>query len=315
LNVGVTGGTGFVGRSLVEQLAARGDRVRILTRRDDGSDSTLPGIERVRGDLVDPPSELAAFVDGLDVLYHCAGETRDEARMRPTNVDGTRNLLSAATGRIGHWVQLSSVGAYGPRPSELVSEEEPPRPEGEYEVTKTEADLLVSTRAPASGFSFSILRPCKILGVGMRDRSLYSMFALAKRGVFFYIGEPGAILNYVHVSDVTRALLATGTHPNAKGRTYNLARQIPVEAFAIAIARTLGVRPPRLRLPEKPVRALASLTSWIPRNPLTMGRVDGLTSQVIYSSERIVRDLEFRFEVTIEQGLEELAAAWHGESR
>jgi nucleoside-diphosphate-sugar epimerase len=312
LIAGVTGGTGFVGRLLVEQLVARGDRVRILTRRDDGDGATSPGIERVRADLAGPPGELAAFVDGLDVLYHCAGETRDEARMHATNIDGTRNLLTAAAGRIGRWVQLSSVGAYGPHPSALVTEDEPPRPAGEYEVTKTEADQLVSTRAAGSGFAYSILRPCKILGVGMRDRSLFAMFALARRGVFFYIGRPGAILNYVHVFDVARALVLAGGHPAASGRTYNLARQITVEAFAAAIARTLGVRPPWLRLPEKPVKLLARMTSWVPRNPLTMGRIRGLTSRVVYSSERIERELAYRFSVSVEQGLEELVAAWHG---
>ncbi len=310
---GVTGATGFVGRLVVEQLAARGDRVRILTRRDGGDGATPPGIERVRADLNGPPDELSAFVDGLDVLYHCAGETRDEARMRATNVDGTRNLLAAAAGRIGRWVQLSSVGAYGPHPTGLVTEDEPPHPEGEYEVTKTEADQLVSARAAASGFPYSILRPCKILGVGMRDRSLLAMFALARRGAFFYIGRPGAILNYVHVSDVARALALAGTQPAASARTYNLARQITVEAFAAAIARALGVRPPWLRLPEKPVRLLARMTSWIPRNPLTMGRIRGLTSRTVYSSERIERELGYRYSVSIEQGLEELVAAWRGD--
>lgn len=313
--VGVTGGTGFVGRRLVSQLAARGDRVRILSRQDGGNESTPPGVAHFRADLGDPPGALAAFVDGLDVLYHCAGETRDEARMRATNVDGTRNLLSAATGRIGRWVQLSSVGAYGPHPLGLVTEDEPLRPEGEYEVTKTEADQLVSTRAPVNGFSHSILRPCKILGVGMRDRSLLSMFALARKGAFFYIGARGAILNYVHVSDVVRALIAAGTHPDANGQTYNLARQITVEGFATAIARALNARPPWLRLPERPVRVVAAMTSWIPRNPLTMGRINGLTSRIVYSSERIVRDLGYQYTVSIEQGLEELIAAWHGESR
>ena len=309
---GVTGGTGFVGRALVEQLVARGDRVRILTRQDGRDEPARPGVERVRAALNVPPGELSAFVDRLDVLYHCAGETRDEARMRATNVDGTRNLLTAASGRIGRWVQLSSVGAYGPHPTGLVTENEPPRPEGEYEVTKTEADALVLTEARTTGLDYAILRPCKVLGVGMRDRSLFAMFALARRGAFFYIGKPGAILNYVHVSDVARALVLAGTHPAASGRTYNLARQITVEAFAAAITRALGVRSPWLRLPEKPVKLLAGLTSWIPMNPLTMGRIKGLTSRVVYSSERIERELGYRFSVAIEQGLEELVAAWYG---
>jgi nucleoside-diphosphate-sugar epimerase len=307
LIVGVTGGTGFVGRRLVEQLVARGDRVRILSRQ--GTGPSPPAAERFRGDLCGAPDELARFVGGLDILYHCAGETRDEARMRATNVDGTRNLLAAAAGRIGRWVQLSSVGAYGSPRSRIVREDAPARPAGEYEVTKTEADEAVIGRSTAHRFTHAVVRPCKIMGIGMRDRSLYALFPLVERGLFFYVGKPGALLNYVHVDDVARALVLAGSTGSAAG-IFNVARQITVEEFTGTIAQALGVRPPRIRLPEAPTRALAALTTWLPGNPLTAGRVDGLTSSAVYASDRIRAELGFEFSVSIQDGLRELVADW-----
>jgi nucleoside-diphosphate-sugar epimerase len=310
--VGITGGTGFVGRRLVTMHVTRGDRVRVLSRNVSTALAGPQGVAFHAGDLAGEPEALQRFVDGLDVLYHCAGETQDETRMRIVNVRGAENLLAAASGRIGRWVQLSSVGAYGPLLPEVVTEDQPLRPEGEYESTKTEADHLVSERAGRGEFAHSILRPCKIIGIRMRDRSLYTMVSLVKRGLFFYIGRVGAILNYVHVDDVARALVLLGVNPACQGRVYNLAQQITVEAFAAAIAEALGVRPPRTRLPETMIRALAALTAWVPGNPLTVGRINGLTSATAYSSERICVELDFQFSRTIAFGLREIVAEWRG---
>lgn len=310
MNVGITGGTGFVGRRLVALHVARGDAVRVLTRRGASGGELPAGVTPCSGDLLGPTEALRRFADGLDVLYHCAGETRDEARMPDVNVRGTRSLAEAAAGLVGRWVQLSSVGAYGARHAGIITEDEPLRPEGVYEVTKTEAEQQVLRDAARLGFECCVLRPSKVMGIGMRDRSLYSLFSLIARERFFYIGRPGMLLNYVHVDDVARALIACGTQPGAAGHAYNLARQISVENFVAVAATAIGCKPPTLRLPAGPARLLATLTAWLPGNPLTMGRINGLTSRLAYSSERIGAELGFHFETTIEQGLRELVENW-----
>jgi nucleoside-diphosphate-sugar epimerase len=201
------------------------------------------------------------------------------------------------------------VGAYGPLRSGIVREDTPARPVGEYEVTKTEADDCVVSVSPVHRFTHVILRPCKIMGIGMRDRSLYSLFPLVARGLFFFVGKPGAVLNYVHVEDVARALVLAGTSGGAAG-FFNVARQITVEDFAGTIAQALVVRPPWIRLAEGPTRALAGLTAWLPGNPLTVGRINGLTSSTVYASDRMGAELGFEFTVSIQDGLRELVADW-----
>jgi nucleoside-diphosphate-sugar epimerase len=283
----VTGATGFIGRALVARLrrepAIR--EVRILSRRH--------GF-----DLLKPVPAL----EGIDVLFHCAGEIRDEAKMRPLHVEGTRRLVAAARGRVSRWVQLSSVGVYGRRQrAGTVGESAPPAPEGEYELTKAESDRLVAE----GGLPHVILRPSIVFGPGMPNPSLYQLVGAVARGRFAHVGAPGAVANYVYVDDLADALALCALAPGAAG-VYNLSDDRAFEDLIAAIAAALG-RPGRFaRLPE----AIARLIALVPGAPLTAGRVDALTRRVRYPSARIREELGFRFAVSVEAGLERLVADW-----
>lgn len=297
----VTGGTGFIGAALVSRLQAsrRFSEVRVLSRRG----GEIPGAHVVPADLLDGP--LEAFVQGADLLFHCAGEVRREEAMRAVHVEGTRRLLDAARGRVGRWVQLSSVGAYGGAVREGVIEEGSPLfPQGEYEVTKTQADELVT----GAGIPSVILRPSIVFGPGMRNRSVYQLAAAVDRGLFFFIGR-GAVANYVYVDDVADALIACGCLPGASG-VYLLSDDRPMEAFVGALAAALGKVAPRWRAPESVARLAARVMAPLPGFPLSASRVEALTRKVHYSSRRIQRELGYSFGVSIEEGLRRLVADW-----
>lgn len=306
--VAVTGGSGFIGRRLVEARVALGDRVRVLTRKRDHS-SMPRGIEVFEGDLLDR-SSLDAFVRDADLLYHCAAEIKDESLMREVNVRGTELLLEAARGNVRRWVQLSSVGAYGPRRHGVVTEDSLERPENAYEKSKTMADTLVRRAAAKRAFEAVLLRPSIVYGEGMPNQSLYTLFSMIERGLFFFIGARGASANYVHVEDVVRALVSCGTHDAAAGRTYNLSDWCTIDEMVESVAEALVRPPPRWRLPETPVRWLASLMSRVPAIPLTKSRVDALTSRTRYPATRLADELGFEIEVPISLGMERLARAW-----
>lgn len=281
----VTGGTGFIGTALVAALRRGGfSEIRVLSRRNGG-------------DLL--KDDLRPFVDGADVLFHCAGELRREEAMRALHVEGTRRLVEAARGRVGRWVQLSSVGAYGLAQREgTVDERSPLAPQGEYETTKVESDALVERAFPCV-----TLRPSIVFGPGMPNRSLHQLVNMVERGWFFFIGK-GAIATYVYVDDVADALVACGTHPAASGN-YVLSDDRPMEAFIAAMGAKR--RPPTL--PEWAARGAAALGGWLPGFPLTRSRVDALTRRVRYSPARIQGELGYAFRVSIEEGLRRLVAA------
>lgn len=306
--VAITGGTGFIGRRLVASHLDRGDRIRLLSRH------RVTGFEGktdiFHADLTDPDVDLRSFVEGADILYHCAGQLTDEGRMHAVHVEGVERLVQAATGRVGRWVQLSSVGAYGPRDNGVVSEDAPEAPQGVYETTKTRGDILVATAAANGAFEYALLRPSIIYGPEMTNRSLFQLIDTVARGLFFFIGPPGAVVNYVHVQGVVAALVACGTRAEARGRTYILSDNRSLEEAVRAIAITLERPVPRLRLPFGPVLLSARLAGRIPGFPLNESRVRALTKRVMYDGSRIEKDIGYRHPVTLEQGFRELVERW-----
>lgn len=299
--VAITGARGFIGWRLAAAHAARRDDVRILTRIPDATPPS--GYTTFVGDLTVSDTVPAAFLDGVDVLYHCAAELRDESAMAAVNVGGTRRLLELAPGRIRRWVQLSSVGVYGPRRAGAVYEDATPNPANAYERTKAEADRLVMEAAAEGGFEWTMLRPSIVYGPDMPNASLRQLAAMVRRGLFFFIGAPGAMANYVHVDDVVAALVLCGTHPCAPGRVFNLSACRAFEDFIAAIAAACGVPMPTRRLPEGLVRMLAAAFGWLPGNPLTAARIDAMTGRVTYPADRIAAELGFVCQVPLDAGI------------
>ena len=193
MRAAVTGASGFIGRVLIERLLAEGGDVTVLSRR---AVETAPAgkLRHVRGDLLDAGPHLAEFLRDSDVLFHCAGELYRPAVMEAVHVGGTRNLLTAiaeqATATRPHWIQLSSVGAYGPpqmgaAEPRVITEGAPPHPVGPYETTKTQADELVLAASQAGLITQTIVRPANVFGEAMTNQSLRALRQMIRRGLVF----------------------------------------------------------------------------------------------------------------------------------
>ncbi|MFZ2302790.1 MAG: NAD(P)-dependent oxidoreductase [Gallionella sp.] len=309
--IAITGGTGFIGKKLVARLVEQGDTVRLLTRHSPMLSEKRSAVEVRECDLITTgASELSAMLNGVDVLYHCAGQLKNQHAMRALHVDATHKLAEAASRRVPHWVQLSSVGVYGPVMQGIVTEDSPLNPVGQYEITKAESDRIVMEAASKGGFSYSILRPSNVFGAKMTNQSLFNMIAMIDRGLFFYIGKHGSSANYIHVDNVVDGLIRCGTMQQAKGRVYNLSDHCTMEHFVETIAGALDRPPPRLRLP-KPISHLAAITlGKMPGFPLTPSRVNALDNRSVYPILRIQQELDYRHAISMEDGLRELVAAY-----
>ncbi|MHB1389948.1 MAG: NAD-dependent epimerase/dehydratase family protein [Thermoleophilia bacterium] len=310
--VAITGGTGFIGRKLVQQHLSQGDVVRVISRRLAGDCDLPPLVELFQGDITNDATDLGPFVQGAGVLYHCAGEIVDSGKMHDVHVVGTRRLIAEATGQINHWVQLSSVAVYGTVTS-AVTEDSPIKPVSEYGRTKAQSDRLVMEAANGNAFSYSILRPATVFGKQMNNRFLFHVIAAVNGGYFFFIGPPGAKANFIHVADVVRGMMACGVLPQAKDQIYNLSLQITMEDFIEVVASALEKRTPRMRLPKLPVRMLANVFGALPGIPLTLSRVDALTTNAVYVSEKIEEDLQFIPHTSLTEGLKQLVEIWRDE--
>lgn len=315
MQVCVTGANGFIGRRLVDALSQQGYSIRVLTRRPG---CLFPsGVQVVMGDLTSPDCQLDQFLVGCGVVFHCAGEVRDVATMQLLHVDGTQRLLQAvlkASTKIGqkiHWVQLSSVGVYGPsfgpaKTDHIVTENTQLRPVGEYEITKARADELVVQASDGVKMTYSIVRPSNVFGIGMPNQSLRGLISMVKRGLFFYIGKPGAVATYVHVDDVVAVLLKCAFEPKAAGQTYNLSNDCLQESLIKYIASVLGVRLPRIRIPELLIRTAVRLFEGWAKMPLSQSRIDALVNKTRYPADKIILELGFRFSRPMPVAIEDL---------
>jgi uncharacterized protein YbjT (DUF2867 family) len=194
----ITGGTGFVGATLVRHAAMRGHHVRALTRKPQVSGSK---IEWVDGAL-DQPESLVRLAVGADVVIHVAGaiNARDRAGFQDHNVFGTLNMVEAAKAAgVRRFIHVSSMAAREPELSD-------------YGWSKARSEQVVG----ASGLEWTIVRPPAVYGPG--DRETLELFKMAKRGLVF-LPPPGKI-SVIEVSDLSRFLLTLIAHDETVGDTY-----------------------------------------------------------------------------------------------
>ena len=219
----VTGGAGYVGSIVVEELLARGDNVRVLDSLAHGSVPSLLhawGNERfefVRGDVRDPKARAAALA-GVDAVVHLAaivGDpacSRDPELAREVNVEATRALLAdAEEAGAARFVFASTCSNYGKMsdPEQYATEEWELRPVSLYAETKVEAELDVLARA-RNGLPGCCLRFATVYGASPRMRFDLTVnefvrdLAAGRELVVF--GEQ-FWRPYVHVRDAARAVV------------------------------------------------------------------------------------------------------------
>jgi nucleoside-diphosphate-sugar epimerase len=318
MKVLITGGSGFIGSRLVQLLCASGYRVRILSRKRKLSQGSERGlVDFVQADLLSSDCAFEEIVSGCSLVFNCTGEIREEGKMSALHVDATSRLIDAckklakSSGQPLHWVQLSSVGAYGPiignaRAERIVTESTTPAPVGIYETTKTKADELLIAAEEEGVFSYSVLRPSNVFGAGMPNDSLRQWAHLIRRRLFFYVGSRKAISTYVHVNDVVNVLLLCGFDERAKGEIFNISNDCPQEQLVKAIAANLNVSAPNLCLPEWMVRFLSRTFSGVPGFPLTESRINSLVARTYYPSSKLESVLGYRLQYPVTETVAEI---------
>jgi nucleoside-diphosphate-sugar epimerase len=301
--IAITGGSGFIGKKLVEAHAKSGDEVRVFTRK---SYTNSNGVIYFQGNLLDKFFDFSEFLNNVDILYHCAGELNDSNIMHSIHVDGTRRLLEASVGKIGRWVQLSSVGAYGECLGDTINEISPENPFNHYEVTKTKSDELIQSISAKNGIDYVILRPSIVFGEMMTNNSLKQLLEFIDKGLFFYI-KKNSIINYVHVDDVVEALILCGESNNALNQIFILSDSVPLNTMVKSFSLALGVKQPSIYVPKGVVMFIVKIFGKIPKFPLTQNRLNALSNNCIYDSNKIKKTLGFSFKKNLEVRFREYA--------
>ena len=165
MRVLITGGAGFIGSALANQLVQAGHRVRVLDDLSVGERAYLhPDIHFTRGDVSDKP-KLWGLLNKVDCVYHLAARVSvSESVLYPreynaVNVGGTVALMEAMRDAGVQRVVLgSSAAIYGEQAQSPVTEDLPPHPTSPYGVSKLSAEHYVSSIGQLWGIETVILR-------------------------------------------------------------------------------------------------------------------------------------------------------------
>ena len=305
MNIGVTGSGGFIGEKLVKRLLDSGHKVRILTRKFNRLISDDANLQIVTGDLIDKTT-LNDFIEGLNIIIHCAAEIKDESVMYNTNVLGTKNLIEKSQNKIQQWIQLSSTGVYGPCFEGIITEQSTYNPVNLYEKTKLESDLLVINAGETNFFNYTIIRPTNVYGPTMRNQSLIHLISMIDNGRFFFIGSKKSKVNYIHVDNVVDSIIISIDNNNALNQIFNISDSLLMEDFVFTIRRTLHKNMIKLVIPKFIVFILNWILNLFYNSPLTVTRIRHLTNQATYSNLKINNVLKYHNRIDIIAGIKEL---------
>jgi len=213
----VTGGSGFVGGAVVEELASREYQVNALVNRRELRSAT-DAVRSIRGALSDPQS-ISKAMQGCDAVIHLVGiimeKPAQEITFEQVHFQGTRNMVDAAR-KVGitRYIHMSALGAHQDAMSN-------------YHKTKFAAEEYVRD----SGLEWTILRPSLIHGPGGEFMQMEARWARRRAMPFLFmpyfgaglLGTGGAgRLQPVYVKDVARAFVDALDKAQTVGQTYSL---------------------------------------------------------------------------------------------
>jgi nucleoside-diphosphate-sugar epimerase len=282
----VTGGTGFLGRHLVDELLAHGYDVTAVVRTMDRARSLPASLQLCPGDVTRRET-LRARMRGVDVVFHLAAwytvgvRPKDRERMYRVNVEGARETLElAAELGVPKIVYTSSVGVYGDTRGQVVDETY--RADGlhfasEYERTKYLAHYEVAAPLQQRGAPVIIVCPGVVYGPG--DTSQFApLHRLYARRQLPFMLSPDTALTWAHVDDIAAGHRLAAEKGRA-GETYVLAGPaLTLSEFFQACERGTGLPAPSLWLPSSVARLLArALRQVQPGWAEVMQNISGIT--------------------------------------
>lgn len=281
MNVFVTGGTGYVGRAITDELLRRGHTVTMLVRTNSPRSETPADARVVRGTVFDEDILLASM-PGHDAVVHLVGIIREIARqgvtMEHIHVDGTLAVVhAAAQSGITDFLHMSALGAR----ADAVSR---------YHQSKWKAEQAVRK----AGLAYTIFQPSVIFGSGGPGPNFVRQLADLVRSAPLtpVIGRGTVLLQPVSTQTVAEAFCNALTRPETRGQTYQLGgpATLSYEEILRQIATTYH-RPFRpIHIPMALMRMVTALMQQFPSFPITAEQLQMLSEGNVCSDPHTAYD-------------------------
>jgi len=292
----VAGGTGFIGRAIVRELAGRGEQLAVMSHRPEAAARRFPGlqVEVRRGDARDAASMKSA-VAGTDTVISCmqfpnfpVEDRRKGFTFEEVDARGNERLVAAARDAgVRSYVYLSGAGAAPDAPKHWFR-------------AKWQAEQAIQ----ASGLRYTVFRPSWVYG--RDDNSLNRFVAFARRLPFVpVVGDGKQRLQPVFVDDVARAVAESLTADAAANQVFEIGGPdvLTMDGVLRVMLAAMGKKKPLLHAPALLPKFAALLMTPIPNRPLSPDAVDFITADALADNGPLLRALSVRL-TPLRAGLE-----------
>lgn len=264
----VTGGAGFIGSHVAEELVARGHDVVVLDDLSGGFRENVPRVaELVAGSIND-----VALVDRLfaerrfEHVFHLAAYAAEglshfiKRFNYSNNLLGSVNLINASinTG-VRRFVFTSSIAVYGASPDLPTTEDTPAHPEDPYGIAKLAVEQELKVSRQMFGLDYVIFRPHNVYGerqnIADKYRNVVGIFMnqILQGKPMSVFGDGSQTRAFSYIGDVAPIIADAIETPAAVNQVFNVGadQAYSVKALAEAIARAMGVSPVIAHLPAR----------------------------------------------------------------
>lgn len=320
----VTGGTGFLGRPLVEHLLRQGEKVRVIGRRPVVRWRRHPCVEHVRADITEP-GIIEDSLAGVNRVYHLAAATQgDWNTFRTATIDASIRLLErfAAQGG-GRLVFVSSLGNYdggAMQDGGIVDEDFPlehnSHGRGYYARAKVEADHIAQSYLSHPSVRLTIVRPGVVYGPRMKNPLTGVAFSIMGK-MWAVPGTGDKPVPFVYIDDVVQGLVHIMESEQTVGRIYNLIHpRMPTQNQYLDLYREFsGDRRLVVRVPLQHLVPMFGFVDSITRrlsgrDPQLAYKACRLVRRVYYSCDRLKQEVGFEAQVDFEEGMHRMFRAY-----
>lgn len=315
----VTGATGFIGKSICQNLLKSG-RSFIGSVRSINLDPSDTNTNYISVGDIGPKTKWEVALEGVECIIHCAGrahvmkETKiNELQIyRSVNVDGTKQLAEqAAKAGVKRLVFLSSIKVNGEvtGKKQIVSgknnmqkkiifkHSDTPNPEDSYAISKLETEKMLWDLSSKIGLEVVIVRLPLVYGKGVKG-NLARLIKLIKSNIFLPLSSIRNSRSMIGIDNLIDLLIRCSDHPNASGKTFLASdgEDLSTPDLINHIASSMGRRP---RLFPFPIFLLKFLGSILGKKKEINRLVESLKIDSNYTKET----LNWKSIISVEEGI------------
>ncbi|MCS7112906.1 MAG: SDR family NAD(P)-dependent oxidoreductase [Candidatus Bathyarchaeota archaeon] len=286
----VTGGAGFIGSHMVDNLIREGYRVRIIDNFSSGRMENIrhhlgdPRMEILNADLKDRGRTVEAVRGVEAVLHYAANPEVRVSSVNPNihfneNILATFNLLEAMRiCDVGTLIFASSSSVYGEPERIPVDEDAPIKPVSIYGASKAACENLIHAYSRLYGFKALSLRYANVIGSRLRHGVIYDFIVklLENPGILEILGDGSQVRSYIYIDDAIEATLTAWRNIRRGFDVYNVGNDdwITVSEVAGIVVEVLGLKD--VRYMYKPILHGVGWLGDVKRIALKIDKLKGL---------------------------------------